>query len=647
MIRKLSLSFLIIAALASCALPTQQVGAPGGAKGGVSFGIGQGARAAVIPPSEDVDAVVVTITDSSGNVIHDMLKITLYDLGGGNYLSESIQFDPGSYRLTKFLVVDADNNILYAAPLAGSALANLVNTPLPMDFSVQEGHTTSLPVQVVETAGTTPADFGYITFSFEVVADDGNLLRNGGFDSGASSWNCFVNNNGEASMEIIDGTAKVTITNPGENFWDVGLGQTRLNLEADCTYELSFSAKASVPTTINALFQYEGVPWTNYELKPFNIDTTMITYSFAFTMDYDSNPQAGFNFQLGSKGTNEIYLDNICLRKIAEPQKSASSGLFRGLNVGNALDAPMEGEWDEVLDESYFQMIKDTGFDHVRIPVRWSTHALYETPYTIDQTFFDRVDWAINSTLSRGMTAIIDMHHYQELFGTQPEDSPVYPPEVVLGPENNKDRFLAMWTQIADHYKNYPDTLYFEILNEPNTDLTPELWNQYLLEAYAIIRATNPTRKIVIDTANWGNRSGLDSLEIPANDKNIIVTFHYTEPFHFCFQGAEWVDGSDAWLGTSWEGTEEQKRKIRHDFDDAVQWAKNHGDVPIWIGEFNVMKAAEQASRIRWTTYLARQAEKRGIGWTYWGFCSNESGIYDDTSGTWDTDIVNSLIPSE
>jgi endoglucanase len=353
----------------------------------------------------------------------------------------------------------------------------------------------------------------------------------------------------------------------------------------------------------------------------------------------------GFNFHMGNNVPGEIYLDNLSLKKIADAAQSAPSGLYRGINVSNALDAPTEGEWGEVLEESYFQMIKATGFDHVRIPIRWSTRALYEAPYTIDQTFFARVDWAINNTLSRNMIAIIDMHHYHEIFGTQPEDSPVYPPGVVLGPENNKDRFLAMWAQIAEHYKDYPDTLFFELLNEPNTELTPELWNQYLLEVYNIIRATNPTRKIVIGTPYWGGLYGLDSLQIPAGDPNIIVTFHYYEPLELCFQGAEWIPGSDQWLGTTWEGTEEQKRKVRDDFDAAVGWAKNHGDVPLWLGEFHVIKYAEQASRIRWITFVTREAERRGIGWSYWGFCSNEAGIYDETTGTWDTDIVNCLIP--
>jgi len=59
----------------------------------------------------------------------------------------------------------------------------------------------------------------------------------------------------------------------------------------------------------------------------------------------------------------------------------------------------------------------------------------------------------------------------------------------------------------------------------------PVRWSTHTLyEAYTIIRADNPTRKIVIGTPDWGGLYGLSSLEIPTGDPNIIVTFHYYEP---------------------------------------------------------------------------------------------------------------------
>ena len=54
----------------------------------------------------------------------------------------------------------------------------------------------------------------------------------------------------------------------------------------------------------------------------------------------------------------------------------------RGVNLGNALEAPTEGEWGVVLQADYFDHIAEAGFDTVRIPIRWSTHAPGACPPT-------------------------------------------------------------------------------------------------------------------------------------------------------------------------------------------------------------------------------------------------------------------------
>ncbi len=45
-------------------------------------------------------------------------------------------------------------------------------------------------------------------------------------------------------------------------------------------------------------------------------------------------------------------------------------GFMRGINLGNALDAPQEGAWGVTLEEKHFAMAKAAGLDHIRLPVR-------------------------------------------------------------------------------------------------------------------------------------------------------------------------------------------------------------------------------------------------------------------------------------
>jgi len=323
--------------------------------------------------------------------------------------------------------------------------------------------------------------------------------------------------------------------------------------------------------------------------------------------------------------TTLLILNLGCEKEIIlEPPE----GLSRGVNLGNALEAPNEGDWGVVLEEKYFQLIKDAGFDFVRIPIRWSSHAEMEAPYQIDPGFFERIDWTVNQSISRDLAVIINIHHYIEIMNE---------------PEENESRFLALWQEISDHYKNYPGNLYFELLNEPHDKLDNVIWNKYLQEAVKVIRETNPNRTIIVGPTEWNNISELEHLSLPVDDENIVVTFHYYSPFEFTHQGAEWVDGSNKWLGTKWSGTSSEKEAIRRDLDKAVQWAKDRNRA-LLLGEFGAYSKADMDSRVCWTSFVAREAEKRGIAWAYWEFCAG-FGIYDPEAEKWRIKLLQALIP--
>ena len=90
-------------------------------------------------------------------------------------------------------------------------------------------------------------------------------------------------------------------------------------------------------------------------------------------------------------------------------------------------------------------------------------------------------------------------------------------------------------------------------------------------------------------------------------------------------------------------GTEEEKREIRKDFDDAAKWAKKNNR-PIYIGEFGAYEKADMDSRIRWTKFVADEAIKHNFSFTYWEFCHN-IGLYDRETKTWRKPLLDALIP--
>ncbi|HVX12817.1 MAG TPA: glycoside hydrolase family 5 protein [Pirellulales bacterium] len=299
----------------------------------------------------------------------------------------------------------------------------------------------------------------------------------------------------------------------------------------------------------------------------------------------------------------------------------------RGMNLGNALEAPREGEWEVTLKEGYFERIKSAGFDTVRIPVRWSAHAGHDAPYTIEPAFFARVDWAIEQALRRDLRAIVNVHHYDE---------------IMKDPDAHRARFLGLWRQIAEHYRDRPAELAFELLNEPIEQLTAERWNKLLAEALAVIRRSNPRREIVVGPVGANSIRELDGLQLPEDDRHLIVTVHYYSPFQFTHQGASWTGPqAEAWLGRKWTGTPAEKNAIRRDLNQAIDWGIAHRR-PIFVGEFGAYGKADLASRALWTQFMVQEVANRKMGWAYWEFCSG-FGAYDPQREAWIEPIEQAL----
>jgi endoglucanase len=306
---------------------------------------------------------------------------------------------------------------------------------------------------------------------------------------------------------------------------------------------------------------------------------------------------------------------------------AANKQLGRGINLGNALDAPKEGEWGVTLRPAYFKAIKAAGFATVRLPVRWSGHALTRAPYTIDAKFARRVDWAVKQALDNKLNIIINIHHYGEMD---------------TDPEKHLPRLLRLWEQIAARYKDQPAGLYFELLNEPHEKLTEVRWNAIIPKVLALVRKTNPTRPVIIGPGQWNSIGALDKLKLPA-DKNLILTVHYYDPFHFTHQGASWVKGANQWKGQKWSGTAAEKAAIRKSLERAAAWAKTHNR-PVFLGEFGAYQEADMPSRARWTRCIVSEAERLGFSWAYWEFCSG-FGAYDPKAGAWREALKAALVP--
>jgi endoglucanase len=305
---------------------------------------------------------------------------------------------------------------------------------------------------------------------------------------------------------------------------------------------------------------------------------------------------------------------------------SQNKRLGRGVNV-LGYDPIWRDRQRARFQEKYFRLIKEAGFDNVRINLHPFRDGKLGPDHKPGAAWFDVLDWAVKHALANRLLVILDFHEFQAMGEN---------------PGANKERFLAVWQQLAERFKDAPDELLFEILNEPNKNLTAELWNRMLREALAVIRQSNPHRTVIAGPASWNSIMALPKLELPQDDHQLIVTVHCYNPFPFTHQGASWTGMKDK-LGVKWDGTDREKQSIVKDFEKAVAWARQHGR-PLFLGEFGALEKGDMQSRVRWTSFVARQAETLGWSWAYWQF-DGDFIVYDVKKDTWVEPIRRALVP--
>ncbi len=308
---------------------------------------------------------------------------------------------------------------------------------------------------------------------------------------------------------------------------------------------------------------------------------------------------------------------------------AVNKSLGRGVNFGNALEAPKEGDWGMKIEAEFFPLIKKAGFATVRMPVKWSSHAAKDAPYTIDAEFFKRIDWVLDQAEANKLNVVLNVHHYDEMD---------------KDPDKHLPRLVALWEQIAKRYKDRPASLVFELDNEPHDKLVDQKWNDVIPPVLKVVRATNPTRAVIVGPPFWNGIWALPKLKLP-DDPNLILTVHYYDPFKFTHQGAEWAaDDVKNLKGVKWAGTDAELKELRKSFDQAADWAKKNNR-PVFLGEFGCYgRVVDAESRAKWTAAVAREAEAHGFSWCYWEFGAG-FGVYDRDKKEWRDPVLKALIP--
>lgn len=137
----------------------------------------------------------------------------------------------------------------------------------------------------------------------------GDLLLNGQLNEGLSDW--WYNNGGSAAFSIKNNALEIAIQAASSNAWDKQFIQDDIALVNGHTYQFSFDASSTSPTSFSGGVGLDASPWTAYLSRTISTTSTKKTYTYTFTMTTDDNDARVF-FDLG-KATGTITMDNFSL----------------------------------------------------------------------------------------------------------------------------------------------------------------------------------------------------------------------------------------------------------------------------------------------------------------------------------------------
>lgn len=344
-----------------------------------------------------------------------------------------------------------------------------------------------------------------------------------------------------------------------------------------------------------------------------------------------------------------------------------------GLNIGNQMEASdgktaMEGYWTngQKLTQAVFTGLKNKGFKSVRIPVTWIGHIGSAPDYKIDDRL-DRVAELVDWAEKAGLNTIINIHHDGAIDYTNGSYITHWLDirGAVLSNAVNtqiKAEIKAVWTQIAERFKDKGDFLIFESFNEiqdghwgwsedyksaagkkKQNDILNE-WNQVFVDAVRATGGNNATRWLGVPGYAADPTMTLnDGFKVPEDSaKKVMVSFHNYTPYTFCQTGE-----ADDWGHTRRSNLSDSNYSEDFQKDICYKFYKAYVEkgVPVYMGEYGCTNRTVGTARkfqLYWLEYVSKCAKTFGMSGFIWengavgangetyGLINHESGEYLD-----------------
>ncbi len=322
-----------------------------------------------------------------------------------------------------------------------------------------------------------------------------------------------------------------------------------------------------------------------------------------------------------------------------------------GINLGNTLEPPNgEGTWGPAATQSVINSIAAQGFNSIRIPCAWDSHANQST-YQIDPVYMARVKQVVDWAIAAGLYVVVNDHWD----GGWLENNLTTTVDPVINAKMN-----AYWTQIATTFAGYDNHLLFAGANEPSVASpvvmdTLMVYYQTFIDAVRGTGGNNANRWLVLQSVSdplWMNNLPLD----PTPNRMMVEYHQYTPSLFTIFHTDQtWGNAIYFWgqayhysgnpsRNATWGEEDEIDAFYQQLYDQYVSQG-----IPVMIGEFGAWTASlsgteatwNRNSQLYWDKYAAESARAHGINPFYW---SIQNDVFDWTTGAvLDPDVINVL----
>lgn len=315
-----------------------------------------------------------------------------------------------------------------------------------------------------------------------------------------------------------------------------------------------------------------------------------------------------------------------------------------GWNLGNTLEAiPNEGAWGGPATQSLINSVAAAGFNTVRIPCAWDTHANQSTRQ-IDATYMARVKQVVDWCYAKNLYVVLNCHWDGGWLDANLTDT-------VNGTVNAK--MNAYWTQIANTFKNYDSHLLFAGANEPPAKTAAQMstlltYYQTFVNAVRATGGNNTSRWLVVQGPSTDidlTDQLMNSLPSDSTAGRLAVEVHYYSPYQFCLMEQDaswgstfyfWGQGYHSSTITAHNATWGEESYLETEFQKMNTKFVSRG-IPVIIGEFAAMKRSTSSYPELTGTELSRHLASRTYFHKYVVDTANAKGlkpIFWDTPGS-------------